>query len=141
MPKPKVRHPRKGDRHPPRQQLQPQPAADPSCREREQLAKCLLQTYDELLQPLETLSAIDKDRIVGLTYKQEWESYEKLLNNLIFRFYRQILVDEDVKTGKKLIYFVTALKNLPKSFKNENNMETGKDQIQAQGDAEIGIEI
>ena len=105
------------------------------------MAKCLLQTYDELLQPLETLSAIDKDRIVGLTYKQEWESYEKLLNNLIFRFYRQILVDEDVKTGKKLIYFVTALKNLPKSFKNENNMETGKDQIQAQGDAEIGIEI
>ena len=105
------------------------------------MAKCLLQAHDEILRPLDTLTKFDKDEIVALTYKQEWKSYEKMLNNLIFRFYRQILVDEDVKAGKKLIYFATALKNIPKSFKNEANMDSGKDQIQAKGSDEIGIEI
>jgi hypothetical protein len=94
-----------------------------------------------MLQPLETLSKFDKDAILSLTYKTEWVAYEKMINNLIFRSYRQILVDEDIKGGKKLIYFATALKNLPKSFKNEKSMDPGKDQIQAQGDAAIGIEI
>jgi hypothetical protein len=64
-----------------------------------------------------------------------------MVNNLIFRIYRQILVDEDVKGGKKLIYFATALKNLPKSFANEKNAISNKEQLEAQGVADAGIEI
>jgi len=94
-----------------------------------------------LLKEVEKLSEFDRNMIGSLTYQEGWASYDKLLNGLIFRAYRQILVDDDIKSAKKLIYFVTALKNIPKSFKNEKTMAPGKDQIQTQGDAAIGIEI
>ena len=95
--------------------------------------------YDELLQDSGQLSKFDKQAIAGLTYKPEWQVYEKFLNNLIFRSYRQILVDEDIKGAKKLIYFATALKNIPKSFKNDKDMDS--DQNQVQEDSDPGIEI
>jgi uncharacterized membrane protein len=90
---------------------------------REQLANQLLQAYDDLLVDASQITVIDKRNIVSLTYKPEWKSYEKMINNLIFRNYRQILVDEDVKSAKKLIYFATSLKNLPKSFKTSSSAE------------------
>jgi excinuclease UvrABC ATPase subunit len=104
------------------------------------LVSQLLQTYDEILTDANQLTKVDKQNILALTYKKEWASYEKMLNNLIFRNYRQILVDEDIKSAKKLIYFLTAQKNIPKSFKNDE-METNQDEIQTQGDGDIGIEI
>lgn len=94
-----------------------------------------------MLLESEKLTEFDKRAIAGLTYKPEWSSYEKLLNGLIFRSYRQILVDEDIKGAKKLIFFATALKNIPKSFRNENNMDSGKDEVQIKDPGDIGIEI
>lgn len=121
--------------------LQPQPEADHLWLGRERLANSLLRAHDDMLLESEKLTEFDKRAIAGLTYKPEWSSYEKLLNGLIFRSYRQILVDEDIKGAKKLIFFATALKNIPKSFRNENNMDSGKDEVQIKDPGDIGIEI
>lgn len=84
----------------------------------------------------------DKRAIVSLAYRPEWAAYEKLLNNLIFRNYRQILIDEDIKAARKLIFFATALKNTPKSLKNENNMDSERNQIDSnEAGEDFGIEI
>jgi hypothetical protein len=115
--------------------------AAPLWQGREQLVNQLLLAHDSLLAEAMKMSELDKNRVVSLTYKQEWASYEKLLNNLIFRNYRQILVDEDIKSAKKLIYFATALKNLPKSFKNETNSEENTDKLEDKDSESFGIEI
>lgn len=62
------------------------------------------------------MSSTEQRNVEGITHHQEWASYEKLLNNLIFKIYKGILQDEDVKSARKLIQMMTALKRFPKSL-------------------------
>jgi len=124
-----------------RQSRQPAKEADPSWLGREQLANQLLRAYDEIFESAEALTVFDRRAIAGLTYKPEWGAFEKFINRKVLQLYKEAVDDDNVGTAKKLIYLATSLIKFPKSFRNEKSMDSGKDQIQAQGDAAIGTEI
>jgi hypothetical protein len=61
--------------------------------------------------------------IAAMPKMREWRAFEKMINNQIFRFYKDILKDGDVTAARKLIFFGTALRNFPKSLARHGQNE------------------
>lgn len=67
---------------------------------------------------LNKLTGAQKLNIQKLIMQPEWSSLHELYNNIIYKFYKNILEDDDVKTAKRIIMFLSYLQKLPLTYKN-----------------------
>ena len=78
------------------------------------LAHQLLKAYDEVFTPFDALSVADKNNITALAKDPKWASFEKLMRNQVFKVYKDVLVDEDIKGAQKFVNFAASIYKLPK---------------------------
>jgi hypothetical protein len=82
-----------------------------------------LKDFDAYEFSLKTLTSAEKLDIQKLIQMAEWSSLHRFYNNIIYKLYKQFLEDDDIKTGKRMIMFISAIRQRPLSLYQNSSYE------------------
>lgn len=79
-----------------------------------------LRDYHTIFETLHVMDRRDVMNLQKIMSMPEYGSLESLYKNISLKIYKSILESEDVKTAKRLVEFITAIRNTPKQYANRS---------------------
>jgi hypothetical protein len=92
-----------------KQECQPEHSLD-----RGKLSQSLLQSFDQCFETLTKLSQADIQAITKIVKSPEYAALLRYYDNLIFKQYKQAIIDEDLKLAKSMVKLLSVLRNYPR---------------------------